>query len=203
MSQARRIKPKPKKKKRNSKASSLKQLPWGLIMVVLASGVVLGMLIKGAKQEDSQFGSGLRTLFDSEETSSTSETDQEIAALIDAKSIDTTNTEKEFDFYEILPDIDQVMPDDLPEAIPTRPDENVTYYLQAASFREHTDAEKLRARFALKGFSSVTQAREVEGQGTYYRVRLGPYADSRKAKTVRNQLQRLGVRPFVYSVRTD
>lgn len=202
MSQNRRIKPRLKKKKPD-RISSAKQLPWGLIMVVLVSGVVLGMLIKGANEEGNQFGSGLRSLIDSNQVSNSDETDQEIAALIDSKSIDATITEKEFDFYEILPDIDQVMPDDLPEATPTRPDENLTYYLQAASFREQADAEKLRARFALKGFSSVTQAREVEGKGTYYRVRLGPYSDSRKAKTVRNQLQRLGVRPFVYSVRLD
>jgi cell division protein FtsN len=73
--------------------------------------------------------------------------------------------------------------------------------LQAASFREKSDAEKLRARLGLKGFSSITQAREVKGKGVYYRVRLGPYSDKRKAKTVKNKLQRLGVRPFVYSAK--
>jgi len=102
-----------------------------------------------------------------------------------------------------LPDIDQVMPDDLPDASPERPDINMDYYLQAASFRQQADAEKLRARLALKGFKSVTQARTREDNGTYYRVRLGPYGDKRKAKTAKNQLQRLGVRPFVYTVRKD
>ena len=95
------------------------------------------------------------------------------------------------------------MPDDVPEATPTRRPESGSYYLQAASFREHADAEKLRARLALQGYSSVTQAREVEGKGTYYRVRLGPYTDSRKAKTAKNKLQKLGVRPFVYSVKNN
>ncbi|MBX2849758.1 MAG: SPOR domain-containing protein, partial [Acidiferrobacterales bacterium] len=180
--------------------SSLRQLPWGLMLVILCSGVVLGMLFMGAQQGDDGFGSGLKALLSASEQD---ETDLEIAALIDSKSIEPKSTEKEFDFYEILPDIEQVMPGDLPEAIPTRPPENVNYYLQAASFREHADAENLRARLALKGYSSVTQAREVEGKGTYYRVRLGPYADSRKAKTAKNKLQRLGVRPFVYSVKND
>ena len=171
--------------------------------VILVSGVVLEMLINGARQGHSEFGSGLRTIMDSQTSAVSNETDQEIADLIASRSIETQSTEKEFEFYEILPDIDQVMPDDLPEATPTRPNENLSYYLQAASFREHVDAEKLRARLALKGYSSITQAREVEGQGTYYRVRLGPYADSRKAKTAQNQLKRLGVRPFVYSVKID
>ena len=114
--------------------------------------------------------------------------------------LENQSSEKDFEFYELLPDIDRVMPDDLPEATPDAPPENVDYFLQAASFRAYSDAEKLRARLALKGFKSVTQAREVEGDGTYYRVRLGPYADKRKAKTAKNKLQRLGVRPFVYSV---
>lgn len=198
MSQARRIKPKAKKKQ--PKPSNLKQLPWGLMVVILCSGIVLGMLFKGAQGEGSSFGSGLKALL-----SSTNEngTDSEIAALIDSKSVELKSSEKEFDFYEILPDIDQVMPGDLPESIPTRPNENLSYYMQAASFREHADAEKLRARLALKGYSSVTQAREVAGKGTYYRVRLGPYSDSRKAKTAKNKLQRLGVRPFIYSVKND
>ena len=203
MSQARRIKPKQKKKSakgKTVKAGISLELPWGLIAIVLVSTIILIMLVSGSQQEGNGFGSGLRTLFESNENLATDETDQEIASLIETKSIDIKRTEKEFDFYEILPDIDQVMPGDLPESIPTSPDENLSYYLQAASFRTHADAEKLRARLGLKGFSSVTQAREVEGKGTYYRVRLGPFSDSRKAKTAKNKLQRLGVRPFVYSV---
>jgi len=202
MSQARRIKPKQKKSSPQKKGVVIRQLPWGLMSVILVSGVLLGMLLNGAKEGDGRLGSGLKAIFNDDKPSSI-EIDDEIVALIDTKSIEQKSSEKEFEFYEILPDIDQVMPDDLPEATPTRPDENLSYYLQAASFRAHADAEKLRARLALKGYSSITQAREVEGKGTYYRVRLGPYSDSRKAKTAKNKLQRLGVRPFVYSVKNN
>jgi len=123
--------------------------------------------------------------------------DQDIADLIETVSTDDFDP----DFYEVLPDIEQVMPDDLPEATASRPKPNVDYFLQAASFREHADAEKLRARLALKGYKSVTQARDVDGKGRFFRVRLGPYADKRKAKTAKQRLQRLGVRPFVYTVK--
>ena len=147
MSQARRIKPKAVKK--TPKKWVFKQLPWGLMSVILVSGIILGMLLNGSQKEGSSFGSGLNAIFS---PSSQSETDAEIAALIDNKSIEPKSTEKEFDFYEILPDIDQVMPGDLPEAAPVRPNKNLSYYPQAASFREHADAEKLRARLALKGY---------------------------------------------------
>lgn len=193
MPQARRIKQQPRKKKTRSGQRPRLALPWGLLAVILACGVVLGMLINGARNDNPRLGAGLKRILEPNAAAPTS--DPEIQALIDNQS-----TEKDFEFYELLPDIERVMPDDLPEAEPTRAPENVDYFLQAASFRAYADAEKLRARLALQGFKSVTQAREVEGKGTYYRVRLGPYADKRKAKTAKNKLQKLGVRPFVYTV---
>ncbi len=191
MAQARRIKPKPAKRTR--KSPILTRLPWGLVLVIVVSGVALGFLINGAKQGDPRFGAGLKSLLDRSDRAVTE--DQEIAQLIETRS-----TEKEFEFYELLKDIEKVMPDDLPESAPVRADADVDYYLQAASFRDYEDAEKLRAKLALKGYKSVTQMRQVEGKGTYYRIRLGPYADKRKAKTARARLQKLGVRPFVYTV---
>ncbi len=193
MTQARRIKSKPKKKSKKAKVN--RNIPWGLMLVILVSGVVLGALLNGARSGDSQFGAGLKAIFEPTETVTDAE-DKAIEALIKNKS-----TEKEFDFYTVLPDIEQIMPDDLPGASPAQTNSNYDYYLQAASFRSNADAEKLRARLALKGFKSITQARTSEEKGTLYRVRLGPYADKRKAKTAKNKLQRLGVRPFVFTVK--
>ena len=196
MAQARRIKPRSTRKKAPNarKARSLLNIQWGLVLVILVSGVVLGLLFSGANSGDKKFGAGLKKMLENYQPEAG--TGREIAALIESKS-----SEKEFGFYEDLKDIEKLMPDDLPEAEPIKLAENLDYYVQAASFREYTDAEKLRARLALKGFKSVTQAREMEGRGTYYRVRLGPYADKRKAKTAKNKLQKVGVRPFVYTVK--
>jgi len=197
MPQAKRIKPKTKAKSTPKKSVKSRDIPWGLMLVILVSGVVLGALLNGARTGDSALGTGLKALFEADETVSDAE-DKAIEELIKNKS-----TEKEFDFYTVLPDIEQIMPDDLPDATPTRADSIYDYYLQAASFKSHADAEKLRARLALKGFKSITQARSSEEKGTLYRVRLGPYADKRKAKTAKNKLQRLGVRPFVFTVKKN
>lgn len=191
MAQARRIKPKPVKKARKNRL--LPHLPWGLMTVILICATALALLINGAQHGDTRFGAGLKTILDRSDP--VVEEDREIAQLIE-----TRGTQTEFEFYELLKDIEKVMPDDLPYSTPDRPDPNVDYYLQAASFRDFADAEKLRASLALKGYKSVTQMREVEGKGTYYRIRLGPYADKRKAKTAKTKLQKLGVRPFVYTV---
>ena len=195
MAQARRIKPKTTKKAaKTKKSSSLGSLPWGLMLVILVCGIVLGMMFMGSQKSDSDFGAGLKELLKSAEPAEDS--DEAIAALIDDKGADKT-----FTFYEMLKDDERFMPDDLPEAAPARAQEKLDYYLQAASFRDEADAEKLRARLALKGFRSLTQARAVEDNGLYYRVRLGPYADKRKAKTAKNKLQKLGVRPFIFTVK--
>lgn len=195
MAQAKRIKPKPTTQRKKAKKNL--DIPWGLMLVILVSGVVLGALLNGARTDGSEFGAGLKALFQPNESVSNAE-DIAIDELIKNKS-----TEKEFDFYTLLPDIEQIMPDDLPGATPARANSIYDYYLQAASFRSHADAEKLRARLALKGFKSITQARSSEEKGTLYRVRLGPYADKRKAKTAKNKLQRLGVRPFVFTVKKN
>lgn len=190
MAQARRIKP----KKTTTKAKKTRKpmnLPWGLMCVILLSGVVLGVLISGSQNEDSQFGAGLSELFTKAPVSEDS--DEAIAALIEDKSADKT-----FSFYDILKDDEKFMPDDMPESEPSRLNADQEYYLQAASFINQPDAEKLRASLALKGYRSVTQARTSKGV-LYYRVRLGPYADKRKAKTEKAKLQKIGVKPFMYS----
>lgn len=199
MPQAKRIKPKAKsnpKSNAKSKTSWLRAVPWGLLLVVLITGIILGKLFYGSQQADSGLGTGLKTLFEQQQA----EQDEDTQAIQDlvAKS-----TEKEFDFYEVLPDIEKVMPDDLPDAAPERPRDDTDYYVQAASFRKNADAEKLRARLALKGFKSMTQSRTSEQRGTYYRVVLGPFPDKRKAKTVKNKLKRLGVNPIVTSIKKN
>ena len=84
MPQARRIKPKAKPKAKK-KASKNRNIPWGLMLVILVSGVVLGMLINGARTGDSEFGAGLKALFSTKQEASDSE-DKAIEELIKNKS---------------------------------------------------------------------------------------------------------------------
>ena len=173
MAQARRIKPK-KTTKKTKKPRKQWNLPWGLMLVILISGVALGVLLSGSQKDGAQFGAGLKELFS--KTPPPEGSDQAIVELIEDKGADKT-----FSFYDILKDDEQFMPDDLPDSVPVRPDANTEFYLQAASFINEADAEKLRANLALKGFKSKTQAR-TNKDVIYYRVRLGPFSDKRKAK---------------------
>lgn len=191
MSQARRINSKPVVKAK-PKPTAL-DLPWGPILVVVGCCIVIALLINGASTGSPKFGAGLNEIV--RILQSEPDENAEIAKLIERKS-----SKKKFDFYTLLPDIEKVMPDDLPEPAPTRARGNVDYYLQAASFRERADAEKLRASLTLKNFNVITQARDVTGKGIYHRVRVGPYQDKRKANTAKTHLQRLGVHPFIFFI---
>ncbi len=195
MAQARRIKPKTSKKK-PVKRSRMADLPWGLMFVILVSGVVLGVLFSGAQREDSQFGQGLKALMD-ESPKAQQPSNQVSQATKD--SIESGIGQTEFDYYEVLPDIEQVMPDDLPDgAVEARRSDGYEYFIQIASFRNREDAEALRARLALQGVEALTQAREVDGKGLFFRVRLGPFANTRLAKTAKARLNGLGQDPFIY-----
>lgn len=61
--------------------------------------------------------------------------------------------------------------------------------MQCGSFRQESDAERLRAQIAMAGMES--QVRSTEGSnGLWYRVILGPYETKRDAERDRHKLQR-------------
>jgi len=68
----------------------------------------------------------------------------------------------------------------------------VSYMLQAGSYPGFTEADKLRARLALRGLESHIEKTTIQGKG-FYRVRLGPYFDSSSMQRDRIRLQGMGV----------
>ena len=58
------------------------------------------------------------------------------------------------------------------------------YYVQAGSFQNVNDAEKLKAKLAFSGFEASVQTANIPGKGEWHRVRLGPYNGSEAGKTI-------------------
>lgn len=208
MAQARRIKPKPTVRKAKT-SSRLAALPWGLIAVILISGLVLALLVLGTQRNDVPVGQGLKSLINNGTTAQ--QTSDRVSAANGQEgeptpAVNSSDSAKvaNFDYYQVLPDIDQVMPQDLPAgAVAARREDGYQYYVQIASFRQFADAEALRAKLALQGVVALTQASEVAGQGLYYRVRMGPFENSRVAKSATTQVKNLAHDPFVYRVALD
>ncbi len=96
-----------------------------------------------------------------------------------------------FDFYDLLPKFEVVLPEVESRATPDREavsiDEPGSYVLQAGSFTAPADAERMKANLALLGIESRLQRVSVDDD-VYHRVRIGPTSDLNELNTVRRQL---------------
>ena len=70
------------------------------------------------------------------------------------------------------------------------------YMLQAASFREASDAEQLRGR--LRNLSLLAEVSEVQADGsTWHRVQVGPYEDTRELNRAQDLMNTQGIEPLL------
>jgi cell division protein FtsN len=103
--------------------------------------------------------------------------------------------ENRFEFYEILPQYEVVVPDDkAPATASARPRPAETpgsYLLQVGSFSAAADADRTQAKLALLGFESHVQRVTLDGD-VFNRVRIGPIADLDAVKRTQRQLRAAG-----------
>ncbi len=66
-------------------------------------------------------------------------------------------------------------------------------FLQAGSFSNADDAEKLKARLALLGIEAVIQTATIPDKGVWHRVRMGPYKNTDEMGSARSLLKQNGV----------
>ncbi len=67
------------------------------------------------------------------------------------------------------------------------------YFLQAGSFSNADDADKLKARLALMGLEASVQTVTIADKGIWHRVRLGPYTNTDELNKARLALKQNGV----------
>ena len=113
--------------------------------------------------------------------------------------------EPEYDFYSVLPEMEVVIPEDelkkrVEKQDPVASDPDARYLLQAGSFKNHGDADRLKAQLALQGFVANIQSVTVNGD-TWHRVRLGPFDSAREADRTRRRLDEIGVRAIALKVK--
>ncbi|HYM41339.1 MAG TPA: SPOR domain-containing protein [Steroidobacteraceae bacterium] len=109
-----------------------------------------------------------------------------------------------YDFYRMLPNFEVVVPEkdkevkrDLPAGAPIeRPG---VYVLQAGSYRNQADAERVRAQLALQGVQAKVQRVAVDAD-VWHRVRIGPITNLDELNRVRRQLKAAEVDALVIRV---
>jgi cell division protein FtsN len=108
------------------------------------------------------------------------------------KELEKVAREPRFDFYTILPESEVFVPEPAtrkPDAKPVTQvsDTTVTpngtqYLLQAGSFRNHSDADNLKANLALLGVTSSIQSVTLNNNEAWHRVRIGPFNNDKKLR---------------------
>jgi cell division protein FtsN len=97
-----------------------------------------------------------------------------------------------YDFYNVLPEREVEIPDAELRARNAQPQvvevENVRYYLQIGSFPGETEAEGMKAQLALAGVQAQMSKVEIKGK-TWFRLRTGPFADSKALETEKTRLE--------------
>ena len=122
----------------------------------------------------------------------------------DADPAAAARASQKYDFYEMLPNFEVVVPEkdkevkrDLPPGAPIeRPG---VYVLQAGSYRNEADAERVRKQLALQGVQAKVQRVAVDAD-VWHRVRVGPITNLQELNKVRKQLQAAEVDALVIRV---
>ncbi|WP_409523647.1 SPOR domain-containing protein [Nitrincola sp. MINF-07-Sa-05] len=111
---------------------------------------------------------------------------------------ETVTRENRFDFYDILPKSEVQAPEvDVYRSTPRDAEPEYRYLLQAGSFRDSADAERMRAQLILNGFPNVHTSQVSGENGVWYRVRTGPFNDRPSMNSAQDQLVRLRISPMV------
>ena len=116
----------------------------------------------------------------------------------------TDDKDSKFDFYDMLPKFEVVVPEKKEKAVGpeggTAPIERPgTYVLQAGSYRNASDADRVRAQLALQGIESKIQKVTVDND-TWHRVRIGPVTDLAELNKLRKRLAQAEVDAIVVRV---
>lgn len=113
------------------------------------------------------------------------------------------DTGERYDFYDMLPNFEVVVPEkdrevkrDQRAARIERPG---VYVLQAGSYRNVSDADRVRAQLNLQGIDAKVQRVAVDND-VWHRVRIGPISNLDELNRVRKQLQAADVDGLVIRV---
>ncbi len=164
-----------------------KPLP-GFIWMIggLSIGLFIAFLVYLDKQPATEisFGDAVKTELEKIKHKKTTTT---------AKTDTPNRQEPKFNFYTILPELEVLIPEE-----EIRPPQNKNtqgndvskrYILQAGSFRNRQDAEKLKATVALLGLEASINQVSIDRE-KWHRVRIGPVNNRRELNQNLNLLHR-------------
>lgn len=110
---------------------------------------------------------------------------------------------KNYDFYDMLPKFEVVVPEkeravraDLPAAAVSSPG---VYVLQAGSYRNQPEADRMRSMLAKQGIEATVQRVQVDTD-VWHRVRIGPIRDLKQLNDTRAALRKADIDVIVVRI---
>lgn len=166
---------------------------WFLAGLVLGLFATLIVYLDKQPANSTSFGTAVQQELDKLRSKPDSSAENKPVAK---KTDDKKAKEPRFNFYTILPELEVLIPDaeissakksDSSSSSTAGSNSNKQYILQAGSFRNRGDADKLKARLALLGLQASIQSVSVNSED-WHRVRIGPYRNTAEMYRNLNQL---------------
>lgn len=125
-------------------------------------------------------------------------------APADPEATGTAAAGEKYDFYEMLPNFEVVVPEkdkDVKRDLPAtaKVERPGVYVLQAGSYRNEADADRVRQQLSMQGIDAKVQRVAVDTD-VWHRVRIGPITNLDQLNKVRKQLQAADVDALVIRV---
>lgn len=178
---------------------------WGLFL----AGVVVGLIVMGVVAHRGLIPSLRRN---DQPQANPNAVAQQGSALGIAASSSAASSASQFDFYKVLPEKEVVIPNAELSAMAKAEQQKAAaannasasapakatgaseggYVLQVGAFPNASDADAMKAKLALQGFTAHVQAVTLDGQ-VWNRVRIGPFASATQLQSVQKQLSAAGI----------
>lgn len=174
------------------------------LLAGLAIGLFVALLVYLDKQPDvaSNFGAAVQKELEKIKQKTTDSSSKDSTASEKA----STKEEPRFNFYTILPELEVLIPDSETQPPESSNKDSITsgkkYVLQAGSFKNKNDAEKLKANLTLLGFEPHIQNVTVNGNA-WHRVRIGPYNQSSDLHDKIEQLQQNDISAVLMQLKSE
>ncbi|HEB56675.1 MAG TPA: SPOR domain-containing protein [Gammaproteobacteria bacterium] len=194
----------PKDYAKTPRPENARTLPgWVWMLGGLIIGLFIALLIyinnNTAKDHKTDLSATLNRMFD-EGAKATRAAKEKTRAKV-AKAI--RETRPKFDFYTILPELEVAIPEEelikkarSNKKTPSQESDN-RYILQAGSFRNPAQADRLKAQLALQGIVANIQPVKINDKDTWYRVRIGPLHDIASLNRTRRRLRENNIASIV------
>lgn len=165
----------PTRRKARSRANTYSPMKWiWLITGVLLGGLIVGLTVTKLTNNNLVI------------------TKTKVKAKVKTKTIVKAKKPPKFEFYTLLPNGNKTLQIAKKKSAKKtkktqQPAKN--YLLQAGSFRKLADADELKAKLLLSGFSPKISKNTVNNGKIWFRVTMGPYKSKKLARKAQQQLK--------------